>query len=158
MKLITDTHAKHIQGVLSCYDRIVIQGTLHPFCYAEGMTSFLKSKRIRIFDYREFAKGLRDTIIANAEQIAKDNNLKIEYITKKNFSKENRINDLIKKRGEHPGLIHIFSALEPCTAYKPWHDKNTHNTFLKYDTSKGLHYYFYFIHKTLGLCYVRVPT
>lgn len=39
--------------------------------YAEGMTSFLKSKNIRIFDYREFAKGLRDTIIANAEHLAK---------------------------------------------------------------------------------------
>ncbi len=158
MKLITETHAKHIRGILSCYDRVVIQGTLHPFCYPEGMTSFLKSKSIRIFDYKEFAKGLRDIIITNAEQIAKDNNLEIEYIAKKNFRKENRISEIIKERGEHPGLVHIFSALEPCTAYKPWHDKKTHRTFLKYDNSKGLHYYFYFIHKTLGLCYVRVPT
>jgi len=65
MKLITETHAEHIRGTLSCYDRIVIQGTLHPFCYKEGMTSFLKSRQIRIFDYKEFAKGLRDTIIKN---------------------------------------------------------------------------------------------
>lgn len=158
MKLITDTHAKQIRGILSCYDRVVIQGTLHPFCYPEGMTSFLKSKSIRIFDYREFAKGLRDTIITNAEQIAKDNDLEIEYIAKKNFRKENRISEIIKERGDHPGLVHIFSALEPCTAYKPWHDKKAHRTFLKYDNSKGLHYYFYFIHETLGLCYVRVPT
>ena len=62
MKLITEIHAKHIRGMLSCYDRIVIQGTLHPFCYAEGMTSFLKFKGIRIFDYREFAKELRDIV------------------------------------------------------------------------------------------------
>ncbi len=120
MKLITETHAKDIRSTLSCYDRIVVQGTLHPFRYAEGMTSFLKSKRIRIFDYKEFAKGLRDTIITNAEQIAKDNNLEIEYITKKNFRKENRISGIIKERGDHPGLVHIFSALEPCsTAYMP---------------------------------------
>ncbi len=158
MKLITETNAEHNRGTLSCFDRVVLQGTLHPFCYAEGMISFLKSKQIRIFDYRKFAIGLRDTIIANAKQIAEDNNLKIEYITKKNFRKENRVREIIRDRGDHPGLVHIFSALEPCTAYKPWHDKKTHRTFLKYDNSKGLHYYFYFIHKTLGLCYVRVPT
>ena len=34
----------------------------------------------------------------------------------------------------------------------------THKTFLIPNTSKCLHYYFYFIDETLGLCYVRVPT
>ena len=164
MKLITDTHAKHIRGTLSCYDRIVIQGTLHPFCYAEGMTSFLKARRIRIFDYQQFTQPLRDAIIApwrhaaNAQRIAHDNNLEVEYIKKKNFRKEDRIAEIIKHRGKHPGLVYIFSALEPCTSYKPWHDKKTHHTFLKYDSGKCLHYYFYFIHEVLGLCYVRVPT
>jgi len=48
--------------------------------------------------------------------------------------------------------------MEPCTSYKPWHDKKTHKTYLKYDTGKCLHYYFYFIDAELGLCYLRVPT
>jgi DNA-binding MarR family transcriptional regulator len=48
--------------------------------------------------------------------------------------------------------------MEGCTTYKPWHDKVTHKTFLKYDQSKCLTYYFYFIDSLLGLCYVRVPT
>ena len=48
--------------------------------------------------------------------------------------------------------------MEGCTTYKPWHDKITHKTFLKYDQSKCLTYYFYFIDELLGLCYVRVPT
>jgi len=158
MKLITEAHKEHIRGVLSCYDRIVIQGTLPSFCFAEGMTSFLKARRIRIFDYPQFAQPLRDAIIENAQHIAQENNLDIEYIRKKNFRKEDRIQEIIQQRGAHPGLVHIFSALEPCTSYKPWHDKNTHRTFLKYDSGKCLHYYFYLIHETLGLCYVRVPT
>ena len=48
--------------------------------------------------------------------------------------------------------------MEICNTYKPWHDKTTGKTFLKPDTSKCLHYYFYFIDKELGLCYLRVPT
>jgi hypothetical protein len=46
--LLTDRHAESISGVLSCYDLIVIQGTLPGFCYAEGMTGYLKAQQIRI--------------------------------------------------------------------------------------------------------------
>src|SRR3954449_2919089 len=57
-----------------------------------------------------------------------------------------------------PGLICIFSAMEPCSTYKPWHNKQTGQTYLVSDDGKCLHYYFYFIDEELGLCYVRVPT
>ena len=32
---------------------------------------------------------------------------------------------------------------EACDTYKPWHDKHTHRTFLRPDTGKCLHYYFW---------------
>ena len=48
--------------------------------------------------------------------------------------------------------------MEPCSAYKPWHDKKTGQTYLKFDSGKCIHYYFYFIDEQLGLCYLRVPT
>ena len=50
MELLTERHADEIAGVLSCYDRILIQGTLPGLCYAEGMTAYLKARQIRIFD------------------------------------------------------------------------------------------------------------
>jgi hypothetical protein len=157
MNLI-NKYKKKIKGVISCYDRIVIQGTLPYFCYAEGMTSFLYANKIRIFDYPLFAKKLRDELRDNAERIAKENNLKIEFIRKNNFRKEKQIKNILKQRGAHPGIVHIFSAMEACSSYKPWHDKETHKTFLKPTSGKCLHYYFYFIDKDLGLCYIRIPT
>ncbi len=33
-------------------------------------------------------------------------------------------------------LVHIISAMEACDAYKPWHDKQTHNTFIRPDSGK----------------------
>src|SRR5258708_6725285 len=48
--------------------------------------------------------------------------------------------------------------MEACSAYQPWHDKQTHQTFVQLDTGKCLHYYFYFIDAELGLVYLRVPT
>ncbi|MCP3887656.1 MAG: hypothetical protein GY702_02125 [Desulfobulbaceae bacterium] len=41
-------YLKQIAGVSSCFDRVVINGTLPGFCYAEGMTGYLYAKKIRI--------------------------------------------------------------------------------------------------------------
>ena len=156
--LLTERHAKQIAGVLSCYDRVIVQGTLPVFCYADGMTAYLTKRGIRIFDFAQFAKPLTDAIKANAEALAEASGLRIDYVRKKNFRKEDRIKAVVKERGTHPGLVWIFSALEPCTTYQPWHDKHTGRTYLRPDDGKCLHYYFYFIDDELGLCYVRVPT
>jgi hypothetical protein len=158
--LITETYAAEIQGVLNCYDRVIISGNLQPVCYAKGMTKYLYSQGIRIFDYgKQFAEPLRDAIRANAETIAKAHGLEIEFISKQGaFRKEDRIQQVLAERGDHPGLVHIFSAMERCQAYRPWHDKATGKTFVKGVQKKCLHYYFYFIDLLLGLCYLRVPT
>lgn len=157
-QLLSDKYHAQIAGVLSCYDRVIITGTLHPFCYAAGMTSYLHAHHIRIFDYTQFAAPLRDQIRAHAEALAQKHGLQIEFIRKNNFRKEERVQQILKQRGSHSGLVHIFSAMETCTSYKPWHDKTTGQTYLKPDTGKCLHYYFYFIDEDLGLCYLRVPT
>jgi hypothetical protein len=66
--LFTERHANEIAGVLSCYDRMIVQGTLPVFCYAEGMTAYLDKRGIRIFDFAQFAKPLTDAIRANAHR------------------------------------------------------------------------------------------
>jgi hypothetical protein len=40
MLLLTERYADKISNVLSCYDRIIIQGTLPSLCYARGMTNY----------------------------------------------------------------------------------------------------------------------
>ena len=101
---------------------------------------------------------MRDEVNENAKQIAQKNNIEIEFIRKNNVRKEKRIKEIISQRGDHPGIVHIFSAMETCTAYKPWHDKKSHKTFFKYDSGRCLHCYFYFIDKDFGLCYLCLPT
>ena len=40
----------------------------------------------------------------------------------------------------------------------PWHDKGSGRTGVKITQGKCLHFYFYFLHERLGLCYLRVLT
>jgi hypothetical protein len=157
-ELLSERYANDLDGVLSCYDRIVITGSLLPFCYAQGMTHYLYQQGIRVFDYPQFAEPLRDHIRENAEALAAANGVKIEFIRKQDFRKENRVQQILKKRGDQPGLVHIFGAMEACSSYLPWHDKVTGKTYLKPGASKCMTYYFYFVDEQLGLCYLRVPT
>lgn len=158
MELLTQRYSEKISGTLGCYDRIVITGTLPVLSNAGHLTAYMYQNNIRIFDYVRFAESFRDTLKANAEKLAQDVGVSIEFIRKGNVRKEALIESVLNKRGTHPGLVHILSVMEACTSYKPWHDKVTHKTFLKYDQGKCLTYYFYFIDEMLGLCYVRVPT
>lgn len=157
-QLLTERYRDRLTGVLSCYDRIVITGTLPQACYAAGMTSFLNAHGVRIFDYPRFAEPLRDRIRARAQALASTAAIEIEYVAKAHIRKEELVAKVLAQRGDHPGLVHIISAMEACDSYKPWHDKRTGKTFLKPDSGKCLHYYFYFIDRKLGLCYLRVPT
>ncbi|MFQ5408689.1 MAG: MarR family transcriptional regulator [Anaerolineales bacterium] len=158
-ELLTEKYAAELHGVLHCYDRVIISGNVQAWSYAKGMTSHLYQHDIRIFDYPAFVKPMRDALRANAEAIAEETGVEVEFIRKyKSFRKEDRVQEILRTRGRQPGLVHIFSAMEQCPAYQPWHNKETHKTYVRSTTSKCLHYYFYFLDAELGLCYLRVPT
>ena len=102
VELLTERHASRIAGVLGCYDRVLIFGTLPGICYAGGMTSFLYARQIRIFDYPKFAEPFRERIRENAERMAAAAGIKIEFIRTRSIRKEDRAQELLAKRGEHP--------------------------------------------------------
>jgi hypothetical protein len=158
LAVLTERYASRIAGTLSCWDRILLFGTLPRICFAEGMTSYLHARKIRIFDYPRFAEPFRNRLRENAERLAAENGIDIEFLRKRNLRKEDRVKEILTQRGDHPGLVCILSAMEPCSTYKPWHNKQTGKTYLLPDDGKCLHYYFYFIDAELGLGYVRVPT
>jgi hypothetical protein len=77
---------------------------------------------------------------------------------RQNFRKEDRVAEGRQKRGAAPGLGPVFSAMEACAAFQPWHDNTTGKTGLRPPAGQCPHYCFYFLHARLGLVYVRGPT
>ena len=122
------------------------------------MTHLLYAKGVRIFDYTKFAEPLRDRVREQARTLASEAGITIEHIAKSHIRKEEVVAKILAKRGDHPGLVHVISAMESCDTYKPWHNKQTGETALRPDWGKCLHYYFYYIDKELGLIHLRVPT
>ena len=79
-RLLSKRYRERLAGVLSCYDRIIVTGTLPGVCYAKGMTAFLSARQIRIFDYPHFAQPLRDRVRERAAELAAAAGITIEHI------------------------------------------------------------------------------
>jgi hypothetical protein len=158
MLQLIERHADWIQGVLSCYDRVVCMGTFPDICHADAMTRFLNTHGIRIFDFTNWAKEQAEAIRKDVERLAERAGLKVEYIVRKGLRKEDRVKEVLAERGLAPGIVHIFSGVETCSNYRPWHHEPTGKNFLKGRSGKCLHYYIYFIDSDWGLCYLRIPT
>ena len=107
MELFLARHADKIAGVLSCWDRVILTGTIPGICFAQGMTGYLYAHNVRIFDYPKWAEPLRNQIRENAEKVAAEAGIEIEFIRKNNFRKEQRVRDILAERGSQPGLIHV---------------------------------------------------
>ena len=110
--LLTDKYADKIYGIITCYDRMIIQGYIPNWSHAEAMTTYMKLNGIRIFDYPSFSQPLTEQVRQNAENIAQENGIEIEFIRKLHaFRKDDRIQKIISETGITEGLVHIFSAM-----------------------------------------------
>ena len=73
---------------------MLVFGTLAKICFAAGMTSFLYERKIRIFNYPKFAEPFGNRIRENAEKMAAEAGIEIEFIRKRNVRKEDRVKEI----------------------------------------------------------------
>ena len=158
MESFLKRHAANILGHLSCLDRVVITGTLPDLCYREGMMHYLITQGIAIYDFPDWAATWREKIRECAEAQARQAGLEIQFVRNRHQRKEQIVQRILQERGTQPGLVAILSAMESCPTYRPQRDRQSGRRWLKGDSGKCLHYYFYLIDPWLGLVYLRVPT
>lgn len=71
---------------------MIIQDYIPGWSHAEGMTGYLKANNIRIFD---FSQPLTEQVRLNAQRIAEENGIEIEFIRKlRAFRKDDRIQEI----------------------------------------------------------------
>jgi hypothetical protein len=64
MRTFIDRHADKIRRVFSCFDRVVLTGTLPDLCHVGAVTKYLGARKIRLFDYpRKENETLEDVFV-----------------------------------------------------------------------------------------------
>lgn len=151
-------YADQLLGHLRCFDRIILQGTLVDVAHPGALAVQIHAAGFKPRDLVRFAQPFNDQVRDNAITLARQHGLQIEFIAKKNFRQEDRIAQILQRRGTHPGLVHVFSAKEPATVFEARGAQPSGYAKLVARRGQCLHYYFYWMHQTLGLIYVRVAT
>jgi hypothetical protein len=134
MELLTERYKDKVLGTISCFDKVVLTGTMTQICYADGMSCYLYRNGVRVFDYAKFAEPYREILRANASNLAKANGIKIHHIKSPDIRKEDVVHSALEKlrkaegegKGEFKkieGLFYIISAMERCPTYTPYFDK-----------------------------------
>ena len=107
-----------VAGVVSCFDRVVLKGSLPDIGHARAMESWLRIHQVRLANYPRWAEPMREETRDNAMKVAAEAGVEIEFIRRlKAFRKEDRVKRVLEDRGDAPGLVHIFSAMESCTSF-----------------------------------------
>jgi len=147
-----------ILGSNSCIDRIIITGSLGPISYSSGLQCYLASHGILLKEFNAYSEKLAQVIKENAKFVAETEGAHYEYLDSPKIKKEKKVKEIIQRRGDHPGLVAVFSTLEVDNSFDFHFDKKENKVIIVPRRRKCLHIYFYFIDEELGLCYFRIQT
>lgn len=143
---------------LRCFDRVIIHGTLVDVSHPGALLTHMQAAGFKPRDLARFAAPITVQVREDAIALARQHGVEVEQVTTKNFRQEDRVAALLKKRGYHPGLVHVFAVKEGAMVYDTRQARA--DGYAKVITRRGacMHYYFYWMHAQLGLIHVRVPT
>ncbi len=87
-------------------------------CYADGMTGFLSAigTHFRLSGIR--GDAARPRVRERVATVAAEAGVEIESIAQSHIRKEAIVANVLNQRGDHPGLVHILSAMEACPSYQ----------------------------------------
>jgi hypothetical protein len=143
--------------VLSGFDRLRLRGEPRPLNNARGVDSYLYRQKIRYVDFTDHVKSLSSTLCKQTEALAQAQGVPLRHLNSPQIDKETVAVELAQRHGLSQGRVALLSCVELCSTYRA--RKNAMG-WLKpvKEPAKCLHYYHYFLHPHLGLCYVRIQS
>ena len=64
-------HADKIQGVLSCFDRLIFRGYL-PICHPKGLAGWMWNQGVSYSQFKHFAPQLAERLMQHAKKMAQE--------------------------------------------------------------------------------------
>ena len=157
MDAFIQRHEKDVIGVLSGFDRMRFRGTLRSICYAEGMDRFLGRVNVRYKEFKEFALGLSEGLVAHARQVAQQAGRPFEYVASSHADKQAVAQRIAARDGINEGLVCVLRCLESCQSFAIRQDGQGGFRF-RPEERRCLYLYYYYLDREFGLMHVRLAT
>lgn len=147
-------HKAHIQGVLSCFDRLIFRGHL-PFSHARGLEGFLAQQQVLLKDFKDYAPRIATRLKEHVRTVVEQAGGSFRHLTR-GIRMEEEARQLAEQRGLREGIVCAFSRLETCGTFRL--QGAAGRPRLKKDYRRCLVLYVYLLHATLGLIHVKLET
>src|SRR5262245_7313700 len=158
MKSFLSRFAAFIISVLSGFDRLRFRGLSRLLCNSRGVHSYLYQQDLLIKEFTDHAQQLTQSLIKGTEALARSARLPIDYLNSPNSDKEAFALEAARVRRRRSGRIAILSCVESCRTFRVRKDKNTGLIDLRKEEGRCQHFYHYFLHEQVGLCYLRLQS
>jgi hypothetical protein len=158
MKSFLSRFASSIRFVLSGFDRLRLAGESRLLNHARGVQSYLWQQRILFKDFPVHAQQLTTTLRQETQALAQAQDVPLVPLNSPAIDKEATALQLARQQTPgRLGRIAILSCVESCSTY---HLRKNSRGWIepRKEAGRCLHYYHYFQHERLGLCYVRIQT
>jgi len=143
--------------VLSGFDRLRLAGESRLLNHGRGVQSYLWQQRILFKDFPAHALHLTQTLRQGTQALAQEQDIPLLPLNSSATDKEATALQLAQRHPGRSGRIAVLSCVESCLSYRL--RKNAHGLIEpRKEVAKCLHYYHYFQHPDLGLCYVRIQS
>lgn len=151
-------HEPRILGTLSGWDRVRFRGTMRLLCAVRGLTSWLTDRQVRFSEFKQFSLDLTAQLKASVEQLAAAAGRPIQYVASCALSKEDLVQELLRRENISEGVVCILSCVEPCRSFQIMRDPQKNKVDFFPALRKCLHWYVYFVDSLFGLCHVRIQS
>ena len=148
-----------IKFYLSGFDRLRFRGDSCLLNNARGVDSYLFSQQVRYVDFPAHCKRLTDSLCRETERTAERQGVPLRHLNSPSIDKEATALQLAATDpcSAPLGRIALLTCVESCMTYRL--RKNLAGlVYPVKEVGKCLHYYHYFQHPELGLCYARMQS
>ena len=156
-------HEDQISGTLTFSDRMIFKGHLTKLYHPGAMKAFCDRSGILLKDFGNYVKDATEDFKDHVKAIAEKSGapyiyLAENYTKSRGRSKEDRAREIAENDGVIEGLICIFAAVEPCSSFDIFKNKETHRLEIVRRNRKCLFFYFYYIDPELGFFHIRLQS
>src|SRR5271169_2752945 len=155
MKSFLSRFGSLVLFVLSGFDRLRFCGESRLLNHARGVQSYCYQQHLLFKDFPRHAEVLTTTL--RQQTLQQRGDVPLLYLDSPDIDKEAVALQLARRHGRTQGRIALLGCLESGLTYRI--RKNPSGLIEpRKEKTRCLHYYHYFLHEQLGLCYVRIQS
>lgn len=155
---IIEKYNDKIKGILTGFDRIIINGYSRQLNNCRQFLFYMIQNDCKLVDFNTFAEEHTKSLCNHIDSLAKEQNRPTEFIMSSKVNKDEIARKLFNESPVQEGLVCSISAMEVCDTMTVKGDKKTKLLGVTRRPTKCKYYYLYMIDKYFGWMYLKIQT